>query len=91
MVAHVALGAGPVLAHQGGWDEILMVLTPVALFAALLWLANSRASRIQADRTSPAGTATSADDADDAPDAPPSDQADADGDDGAPPPPADGP
>lgn len=36
--------SGPwVLAHQGGWDEILLVLTPVAMFAGLLWLANRRA------------------------------------------------
>ncbi|HEX7134561.1 MAG TPA: hypothetical protein VF228_18450 [Iamia sp.] len=34
-----------VLAHQGGWDEILLVLTPIALFAGLLWLANTRANR----------------------------------------------
>lgn len=33
-----------VLAHQGGWDEILLVLTPVSLFAGLLWLANRRAN-----------------------------------------------
>lgn len=39
------MGAGAVLAHQGGWDEILLVLTPIALFAGLLWLANSRANR----------------------------------------------
>ena len=50
------LGAGPVLAHQGGWDEILMVLTPIALFAALLWLANSRASRIQRERSTTSTT-----------------------------------
>ncbi|CAN5761524.1 hypothetical protein BH24ACT3_BH24ACT3_14830 [soil metagenome] len=31
------------LAHQGGWDEILMVLTPIALFAAILFFANRRA------------------------------------------------
>lgn len=34
------------LAHQGGWDEILLVLTPIALFAGLLWLANVRARRL---------------------------------------------
>lgn len=34
-----------VLAHQGGWDEILLVLTPIALFAGLLWLANTRANK----------------------------------------------
>ena len=31
------------LAHQGGWDEILLVSAPIALFAGLLWLANRRA------------------------------------------------
>lgn len=32
-----------VLAHQGGWDEILMVVVPVGIFAALLRVANRRA------------------------------------------------
>ncbi|HEU5153090.1 MAG TPA: hypothetical protein VFU19_21530 [Iamia sp.] len=36
---------GLLLAHQGGWDEILLVLTPIALFAGLLWLANTRANK----------------------------------------------
>jgi hypothetical protein len=36
------------LAHQGGWDEILMVLTPIAVFALLLKLANSRANQFRA-------------------------------------------
>ena len=45
------IAAVTVLAHQGGWDEILMVLTPIAVFALLLKLANSRASRAQASRT----------------------------------------
>jgi hypothetical protein len=39
-----------VLAHQGGWDEILLVLTPMSLFAVLLYIANRRATRIQHDR-----------------------------------------
>ena len=34
------------LAHQGGWDEILLVLAPVALFAFLLFVANKRAARL---------------------------------------------
>jgi hypothetical protein len=38
------------LAHQGGWDEILLVLTPMSLFAVLLYVANRRATRIQHDR-----------------------------------------
>lgn len=33
-----------VLAHQGGWDEILMVAGPLAVFALVLWLANKRAN-----------------------------------------------
>lgn len=38
------------LAHQGGWDELLFVLLPIALFAGLLAVANRRASRAQAER-----------------------------------------
>ena len=34
-----------VLAHEGGWDEALLVLLPVAIFAGLLWLGNRRARR----------------------------------------------
>jgi hypothetical protein len=47
------------LAHQGGWDELLFVLVPISLFAGLLALANKRAAREQAAR----------DDGDAAPDA----------------------
>ena len=35
-----------VLAHQGGWDEMLMVFVPVSLFAALLYVANKRAAKL---------------------------------------------
>jgi hypothetical protein len=38
------------LAHQGGWDEILMVAVPIAIFAALLVVANRRANSIEAER-----------------------------------------
>lgn len=38
------------LAHQGGWDELLFVLVPIALFAWLLAVANRRAARAQAER-----------------------------------------
>ncbi len=37
------------LAHQGGWDELLFVLLPIALFAGLLAIANRRATRAQAE------------------------------------------
>lgn len=39
------LGFASVLAHQGGWDEALMVLAPLGLFVALLRVANARADR----------------------------------------------
>jgi hypothetical protein len=32
-----------VLAHQGGWDELLFVAVPVGLFAFLLFIANRKA------------------------------------------------
>jgi hypothetical protein len=34
-------------AHQGGWDELLLVAVPVVLFALLLRMANRRAGRLQ--------------------------------------------
>lgn len=43
-------GAFPILAHQGGWDEMLMVLGPLALVGGALWLANRRVSRQLADQ-----------------------------------------
>ena len=38
--------AGAILAHQGGWDEILMVLGPLAILFVLLLLANKRARKL---------------------------------------------
>jgi hypothetical protein len=38
------------LAHQGGWDEMLFVFVPISVFAWLLSLANKRASREQSER-----------------------------------------
>lgn len=35
------------LAHQGGWDEALLVAAPVALFVVLLRIANRRAARLE--------------------------------------------
>ncbi|MFN3215036.1 MAG: hypothetical protein ACE367_00905 [Acidimicrobiales bacterium] len=37
---------GAILAHQGGWDEILMVLGPLAILFVVLMLANKRARRL---------------------------------------------
>lgn len=47
-------GFAAVLAHQGGWDEALMVLVPLGLFVALLRVANARADR-QQDLEQPSG------------------------------------
>ncbi|MBA3286649.1 MAG: hypothetical protein H0U21_01315 [Acidimicrobiia bacterium] len=33
------------VAHQGGWDEILLVLGPMLVVVALLWLARRRVTR----------------------------------------------
>lgn len=33
------------LAHQGGWDEVLLVVVPLAIIGALLWIANQRVKR----------------------------------------------
>ncbi|MEZ5183872.1 MAG: hypothetical protein R2702_18645 [Acidimicrobiales bacterium] len=38
------LPGGHLLAHQGGWDEALMVLAPIGVFASLLWVAHKRAA-----------------------------------------------
>jgi len=34
-----------IYAHQGGWDEMLFVLVPIAVIVWLLWLAEKRATR----------------------------------------------
>ncbi len=31
-------------AHQGGWDEILLVAGPLGVIGLLLWIANRRVS-----------------------------------------------
>ena len=38
-----------IIAHQGGWDEMLLVIGPIALVAGLLWLARRRVMRAQTD------------------------------------------
>ena len=40
----------PLLAHQGGWDELLLVLGPMLVFAALLVVARRRAEQEEAAR-----------------------------------------
>jgi hypothetical protein len=40
-------------AHQGGWDEVLLVAGPIVILGALLWLANRRADKIADERDKP--------------------------------------
>ena len=40
----------PLLAHQGGWDEILLVAAPLVLIACLLYIANRRVDAKLAER-----------------------------------------
>lgn len=42
----VAVITSAILAHQGGWDEILMVAGPVLLLWLILRMANKRAHRM---------------------------------------------
>ena len=44
------------VAHQGGWDEVLLVAVPLGLVAWLLWLANRRAGRSGDEQGGPDGT-----------------------------------
>jgi hypothetical protein len=39
-----------VLAHQGGWDEILLVAGPILVIVLVLWRATQRAERIASER-----------------------------------------
>ena len=49
-----ALTSISLIAHQGGWDEVLLVAGPLAVIGGALWLANRRVSAQleEADRTS---------------------------------------
>jgi len=50
-LAHVAsLAQSHVLAHQGGWDEVVLVGAPVVLFGGLLIVAKHRAQHIVEQR-----------------------------------------
>ncbi len=50
LIAATAEGPRLLLAHQGGWDEVMLVGIPVALFGGLLLVARQRARQIVAQR-----------------------------------------
>ena len=37
------------LAHQGGWDEVLLIAGPIAVIAGLLWVAKRRVDAAAGD------------------------------------------
>lgn len=41
----------PFVAHAGGWDEMLFVAVPIALFVLFRWLASRRADDEEPDET----------------------------------------
>ena len=49
MVNGMGASGIPLLAHQGGWDEVLLVLAPIAIVGALLWVARRRVDRTSAE------------------------------------------
>lgn len=51
-----ALTALPILAHQGGWDEMLLVAGPLVVIAGLLWVANRRVQRQLSEQGAPPDT-----------------------------------
>jgi hypothetical protein len=46
------------IAHQGGWDEILLIAGPIIVVIGLLWLAKRRVDRAMAARARPAAEET---------------------------------
>ena len=47
LTARIPAPVAPHFAHQGGWDEILLVVGPMVLVAGLLWLAKRRVTRAE--------------------------------------------
>lgn|GEM_PF-263226 len=44
---HAVQTLAAVVAHQGGWDEGLIVAGPLLVIVGLLWLARYRASKLE--------------------------------------------
>jgi uncharacterized membrane protein len=50
---------GAMIAHQGGWDEILLVLGPIAVIIGLLMLARKRVEATEQKTAAQTSTQTS--------------------------------
>jgi hypothetical protein len=46
-----------VIAHQGGWDEVLLIALPVVVFAVLLFFANRHTTNHADEDDEPRGDA----------------------------------
>ena len=53
----IGFAASALLAHQGGWDEILLVAAPILIIVGLLTLAKKRVEANPAPDDDPSGTA----------------------------------
>lgn len=53
--AFASLDPFPLFAHQGGWDEILIVAIPLVLIGTLLYIANRRVDAKLAERSAEEG------------------------------------
>jgi hypothetical protein len=49
-------GFAGLLAHQGGWDELLLVAAPIGIFVLLLKVANARAGHLGTGHGDPPST-----------------------------------
>jgi hypothetical protein len=49
------------IAHQGGWDEILLVLGPIAVIVGLLMLARKRVEAMEESKADAKAQAVSSD------------------------------
>ena len=49
------------IAHQGGWDEILLVLGPIAVIVGLLMLARKRVEAMEQSKADAKAKAVSSD------------------------------
>ncbi len=50
-----------VFAHQGGWDEFLLVAAPLGVIGLLLWIANKRVTAKLEEANATQGTSDPAD------------------------------
>jgi hypothetical protein len=54
-VSVLSTTAAAILAHQGGWDEVLLIAGPILLIAGLLVLAKRRVERNADDSATSVG------------------------------------